>query len=246
MPRSRPWGSPGLSSFLLEFERPLHIAAGLFLIWLGLTDPARARRCRAGWRRTAAASWPAAFGSAVLLTLTNPPTIIMFAAIFTALVPPSGLTAASAAATVGGVFAGSLLWWCGIVGTVTLVSPRAGSAHTALDRPRRRAGARRVRAAGTAPGILGLLRHVPPRRLRRAQTRTGGRDEPGHQEAEDVTLADEGCRPSPACRARCAPPPAGRAAAPRRSTSLCGRTAPRSPPATAAAARPWSVPRSGP
>ncbi len=112
-------GLAGISSFLLAFERPLHIAAGLFLVWLGVAT-LRARteaRPAEGGRR---ASWPAAFAGAVLLTLTNPPTIILFAAIFTALAPASGFDGAIAAATVGGVFAGSLLWWCGIVGGVTL------------------------------------------------------------------------------------------------------------------------------
>ncbi len=139
-------GIAGVASFLLEFERPLHIAAGLFLIWLGLTA-LRARADAAPAEGGPAASWPAAFGSAVLLTLTNPPTIIMFAAIFSALVPPSGFTAASAAATVGGVFAGSLLWWCGIVGTVTLFR------HALGTRTRVWIG----RAAGLALAAFGLL-----------------------------------------------------------------------------------------
>ena len=55
-----------------------------------------------------------------MLTLTNPPTIIMFAAIFAALAPKAGFDPASAAATVGGVTLGSLLWWCFIVGSVTV------------------------------------------------------------------------------------------------------------------------------
>jgi threonine/homoserine/homoserine lactone efflux protein len=112
-------GLAGVSSFLLAHEQPLHLAAGLFLIFLGVrtfraagaTAPAEAGR---------AVSWTTAFGGALLLTLTNPPTIIMFAAIFAALAPASGFDAAVAAATVGGVFAGSLLWWCGIVGFVSL------------------------------------------------------------------------------------------------------------------------------
>jgi threonine/homoserine/homoserine lactone efflux protein len=112
-------GLAGVSSFLFAHERPLHIAAGLLLLWLGaktvrMGEPARpAETARE-------ASWPAAFAGAVALTLTNPPTIITFAAIFTALAPPSGFDAAVAAATVGGVFGGSLLWWCGIAGAVSL------------------------------------------------------------------------------------------------------------------------------
>jgi threonine/homoserine/homoserine lactone efflux protein len=112
-------GLAGLSSHLLAVERPLHIAAGLFLLWLGvatLRGQAGPPPAEPGQGTT----WPAAFAGALLLTLTNPPTIIMFAAIFTALAPASGFNAATAAATAGGVFGGSLLWWCGIVGVVSL------------------------------------------------------------------------------------------------------------------------------
>jgi threonine/homoserine/homoserine lactone efflux protein len=95
-------------------EKPLHVAAGLFLIYLGLrsfwakmsggggdeANPISAR----GWRRD--------FATSVLLTLTNPPTIMMFAAVFTALARAGGLNPASALATVAGVFAESLVGWC--------------------------------------------------------------------------------------------------------------------------------------
>lgn len=112
-------GLAGVSSFLLAHEQPLHLAAGLFLIFLGARTVLSAG-APAPEEARQAVSWTAAFGGAVLLTLTNPPTIIMFAAIFAALAPASGFDAAAAAATVGGVFAGSLLWWCGIVGFVSL------------------------------------------------------------------------------------------------------------------------------
>jgi threonine/homoserine/homoserine lactone efflux protein len=111
-------GLAGVSSFLLAHEQPLHLAAGLFLIFLGARTVLSAG-APAPDEAGQPVSWTTAFGGAVLLTLTNPPTIIMFAAIFAALAPASGFDAAAAAATVGGVFAGSLLWWCGIVGFVS-------------------------------------------------------------------------------------------------------------------------------
>ena len=122
-------GLAGLSHFMLAHERPLHLAAGLFLLYLGL---------RTVFARRADAAAPAppvgagrAFASAVLLTLTNPPTIVMFAAIFASLAPPGGFEPASAAATVGGVLAGSMLWWCGVVAGVSMVR------HAIGDRARR-------------------------------------------------------------------------------------------------------------
>lgn len=113
-------GLTGISEFMLAYDRPLHLAAGLFLIYLGL---------KTFWRRPAengalpapsAVSTFRAFWGALLLTLTNPPTIIMFAAIFAALAPKGGFEPATAAATVSGVTLGSLLWWAFIVGGVTL------------------------------------------------------------------------------------------------------------------------------
>ena len=110
-------GLAGVSSFVLAHERALHLAAGLFLLYLGLKtffsrEEADVRPGRLG------RSWPSAFASSVLLTLTNPPTIIMFAAIFAALAPKSGFDAGTALVTVAGVFTGSLLWWAGVTGAV--------------------------------------------------------------------------------------------------------------------------------
>jgi threonine/homoserine/homoserine lactone efflux protein len=139
-------GLAGVSSFLFAHERPLHIAAGLLLLWLGVKTVRMDGADRPA-EATREVGWPAAFAGAVALTLTNPPTIITFAAIFTALAPPSGFDATVAAATVGGVFAGSLLWWSGIVGAVSLFRHAMG--------PRTRRWIDRV--AGLALAAFGLL-----------------------------------------------------------------------------------------
>ena len=110
-------GLAGLSAFMLAHQRPLHLAAGLFLVYLGA---ASLRRSPTDEVAVAAevGDWPATVAGALLLTLTNPPTIIMFAAVFAALAPREGLDATAAATTVAGVFAGSMVWWCGMVGMV--------------------------------------------------------------------------------------------------------------------------------
>ncbi len=111
-------GLASVSAFMLAHERALHGAAGLFLIYLGVkTLLARPDTDTPAHRL--AGSWPSAFAGSVLLTLTNPPTIITFAAIFAALAPTSGFSPVGAALTVTGVFTGSLLWWCGVVATVS-------------------------------------------------------------------------------------------------------------------------------
>ena len=126
-------GLASLSSFMLAHEHALHLAAGLFLIYLGLrTVFARRGEATAPDEN---ASAKRAFASAVLLTLTNPPTIVMFAAIFASMVPEGGFALASAVATVAGVLAGSLLWWCGIVAGVSAVRHAIGQrARRWIDR----------------------------------------------------------------------------------------------------------------
>lgn len=128
-------GLAGISSFMLEHEKPLHVAAGLFLIYLGLRklfsrgdgDAAVKAVSRASWTRDMATAW--------LLTMTNPPTIIMFAAVFTAIAPAGGLDAATALLTVAGVFLGSMLWWCFLVTIVGGVRHAIGhKARTWIER----------------------------------------------------------------------------------------------------------------
>ncbi len=129
-------GLAGVSAFVLAYERPLHAAAGLFLLYLGIKT--LLARPDGGDESTAprlTGTWPAAFGSALLLTLTNPPTIIMFAAIFAALAPSTGFNAASAVVTVAGVFTGSLVWWCGVTAMVSTFRHAIGAkARRWIDR----------------------------------------------------------------------------------------------------------------
>jgi len=127
-------GLVGISRFVLAYERPLHAVAGLFLIYLG---------SKAFWARRAddvadlrpSHSALRDLAISVLLTLTNPPTIIMFAAIFTALAPSDGVAAGGTFAEVAGVFTGSLLWWCLVVALVSGFRHAIGArARTWIDR----------------------------------------------------------------------------------------------------------------
>jgi threonine/homoserine/homoserine lactone efflux protein len=121
-------GLAGLSAFMLAHQRPLHLVAGLLLLWLGLAALWRKPKDEATTAPQTGSLLSVLSGS-VLLTLTNPPTIVMFAAVFAALAPRDGLDPGDAALTVVGVFAGSLAWWCVLVGAVSLarhtISPAA-------------------------------------------------------------------------------------------------------------------------
>jgi threonine/homoserine/homoserine lactone efflux protein len=103
------FGLTVVSGFLVEQQAWLRLLGGLFLLWLGLrtffaaaTDEARSSRRETLW---------GAYGSTFVLTLTNPLTILSFAAIYSGL----GLTGQGGGLEAGvmvlGVFCGSATWW---------------------------------------------------------------------------------------------------------------------------------------
>jgi len=138
-------GLVGLSQFMLAYDRPLHLLAGLFLLYLGVRallqkPPADGNGNGNGngngkLAQVGSAGALRAYASALLLTLTNPQTVIMFAALFTTLAPRGAFSPAIALTTVGGVFAGSIAWWCLLVTVVSLARHAIGSKlRVAIDR----------------------------------------------------------------------------------------------------------------
>ncbi len=110
----------GLTSLAgLASGRPLlalRAGGGLFLLWLAWST-VRPRPAPTA-ESSGAAARPAhgllgAYASALALTMTNPMTILSFAAIFAGLGldPAAGAGRAGATAMVAGIFAGSCLWW---------------------------------------------------------------------------------------------------------------------------------------
>ena len=107
----------------LRAENPLRLVGGLFLLYLGCAtfrsvpahEAARAGKVRSG-------GLAGAYASAFFLTLTNPMTIVSFAAVFAGLGLGSAPgSRASAALLVFGVFTGSMLWWLFLSGLVHLL-----------------------------------------------------------------------------------------------------------------------------
>jgi threonine/homoserine/homoserine lactone efflux protein len=89
----------------------IHLLGGAFLCWLGLRT-AFARRDAAGTANTPKRGPAGAFASMLVLTLTNPMTILSFAAMFAGMGlagPERG--AASALWLVQGIATGSMLLW---------------------------------------------------------------------------------------------------------------------------------------
>src|SRR5579884_1937024 len=99
-----------IASFLVSQSAWIHLLGGAFLIYLGLkTVLSRPAESAA---KAEANNYTGAYASTVLLTLTNPSTILSFAAIFAGLgVGASRNDILAAVFAVCGVFLGSSLWW---------------------------------------------------------------------------------------------------------------------------------------
>jgi threonine/homoserine/homoserine lactone efflux protein len=116
------FGLTSISAVLIDFQDIVRVVGGLFLCYLGV----RTFRTPAASVAAATASRSnrqiGAFLSTLGLTLTNPTTILSFAAIFSGFgVMEGNKGTASAFALVAGVFLGSTLWWVLLTGGTSLL-----------------------------------------------------------------------------------------------------------------------------
>jgi threonine/homoserine/homoserine lactone efflux protein len=107
-----------VANFLVSGEMWLRLLGGAFLVFLGVrTFLARPAERAAPATRS---RLPGAYASTFFLTLTNPTTILSFAAIFAGLGAGSaGGDVPSALLLVLGVFLGSALWWLVLSGVTS-------------------------------------------------------------------------------------------------------------------------------
>jgi threonine/homoserine/homoserine lactone efflux protein len=114
-----------VAEFLMGGETWLRLVGGTFLVFLGVrTFLARpAERAAPAARRS---GLPGAYASTFFLTLTNPTTILSFAAIFAGLGVAGDASgdALSAMLLVLGVFLGSAAWWVVLSGATSLFRTR--------------------------------------------------------------------------------------------------------------------------
>ena len=118
------FGLTAVTDLLIDWRRALGLIGGVFLLWLawrtirsvpGETATAGPTNGRRGLAR--------AYLSILGLTLTNPMTILSFAALFIGLGVTGGDAAGAAVLTLG-VFAGSTGWWVVLVAVVGAVRGR--------------------------------------------------------------------------------------------------------------------------
>jgi len=103
------FGLTAVSGALVSYRTWLALLGGVFLCYLGVrTLIATPQEGTRSSRRQSIAS---AYGSTLILTLTNPMTILSFVAIFAGLGLGSGSDLKGATMLVAGVFAGSAAWW---------------------------------------------------------------------------------------------------------------------------------------
>lgn len=117
------FGLTFISSFLIDQQLWLRLVGGAFLLYLGvrtfLSKPAE----RAA--EAASTNLISAFASTLFLTITNPMTIISFAAIFAGLgIGSMNGDFGAAAILVLGVFIGSAIWWLVLSGGVSIFRAR--------------------------------------------------------------------------------------------------------------------------
>jgi threonine/homoserine/homoserine lactone efflux protein len=117
------FGLTFISNFLVRQQTWLGLVGGAFLCCLGC----RTLMAKPAERSAAAGSSGllSDYLSVFALTLTNPMTILAFAAIFAGLgLAEAGASYASAGVLVLGVFAGSALWWLILSGGIGLLRSR--------------------------------------------------------------------------------------------------------------------------
>jgi threonine/homoserine/homoserine lactone efflux protein len=106
------FGLTVVASVLVGGQQWLRLVGGLFLLYLGIRTWRTAGRGGAlSIASDTSRGLLGAYASTLALTLTNPMTILSFAAIFAGLGVAAGARYISAASLVAGVFCGSALWW---------------------------------------------------------------------------------------------------------------------------------------
>ena len=114
------FGIGAVTSALVTWQPALRVAGGLALMWLGYRAIVAPPQHEAAKAASTGTRFGALYTSAVGLTLTNPMTIMAFAAVFASAGLTSGTPASAGIATLG-VLAGSFAWWIALTWVVSAV-----------------------------------------------------------------------------------------------------------------------------
>ena len=115
------FGLTVIATFLVHQQFWIRLIGGLFLIYLGIKSMLTKPSERAA-TASKTSNFLGAYASTLLLTLTNPLTILSFAVVFAGIgLGGSKNSVSSAVLVVLGVFLGSALWWCLLTGGISLL-----------------------------------------------------------------------------------------------------------------------------
>lgn len=116
------FGMSAIAGALVSWQTPLKLVGGAVLVYLGVRSAFAGASANRAAARTETGAGPAKlYASAVALTLTNPMTIMAFAAVFASAGLVSQPTPLAAALATAGVASGSLTWWVVLVSAVRLM-----------------------------------------------------------------------------------------------------------------------------
>lgn len=119
------FGLTTLTDVLIDYQRVIRLAGGLALLYIGWRILQSARNpVEARPETEADRGLGRIIGTMYLLTMSNPTTILSFAAIFGGLGLSVGSTRADSLLLVASVFAGSMLWWIALSGLLTKIRSR--------------------------------------------------------------------------------------------------------------------------
>jgi threonine/homoserine/homoserine lactone efflux protein len=115
-----------ISNFLVSEQFWIHLVGGIFLLYLGIKTLLSKPAEKAATVKSE--NLLAAYSSTLLLTLTNPLTILSFVAIFAGVgIGGANRSYASATMLVFGVFLGSALWWVILSSGISIVRTKLNS-----------------------------------------------------------------------------------------------------------------------
>ncbi len=126
------FGVSAVSSAMVAWQTPLKLGGGAVLVYLGLASLLRtpAEKPDTAVLDAVEPGHGSLYLSALGLTLTNPMTIMAFAAVFASAGLIAAPGAAAALSATLGVAAGSLSWWLALTSAVSIV--RHGLSETAV------------------------------------------------------------------------------------------------------------------
>lgn len=117
-------GFAAFARIVAQVTLPLGLIGGGFLLWLAWKGWPRGAGAVQAARAPETRGWVSTLLTTYALTMTNPATILSFAAIFAGLGLADQASPARAALVVVGVFTGSMLWWAFLSGTVAALHHR--------------------------------------------------------------------------------------------------------------------------